>query len=425
MEEKKKIKKRKTKRIIKAPKVQTIFCIISIIFIFSCCFYYGRRLIKYYKIYNPKSESGETLSNLASSIVTSSSIVYEGDGLYISGGNYLYKGVNVNNYIIIDNMLFRIVRINTNKTIEVILDDYINKIKWDDEITDFSKSNIYKYLEDKFLNIIDKSLLVKSSICSDVVPELSEITCEKQENNTYVKLLGISDFLNSMSNSKSYLIKDKEYLWLYNYGKTNVWHTTGNSVSNSLPTKMYGIKPVLTLKNSTVLISGDGSVNNPYQISDNKKEIRVGSYLDINDNTYIVYEIGDNYLKVESDKVLKDIIFDKTSNDYSKSSLKKYLDSYVKDLKIDDLLLEVDFSGTKDKIGLLSLTDLKFNDTLKNYYLSDTKDKQVYLYNGSLLTSKVDTKRNVRYGLGLTKSLKIKSGNGSKLAPFIVEGSNA
>ena len=117
MEEKKKIKKRKTKRIIKAPKVQTIFCIISIIFIFSCCFYYGRRLIKYYKIYNPKSESGETLSNLASSIVTSSSIVYEGDGLYISGGNYLYKGVNVNNYIIIDNMLFRIVRINTDKTI--------------------------------------------------------------------------------------------------------------------------------------------------------------------------------------------------------------------------------------------------------------------------------------------------------------------
>ena len=176
MEEKKKIKKRKTKRIIKAPKVQTIFCIISIIFIFSCCFYYGRRLIKYYKIYNPKSESGETLSNLASSIVTSSSIVYEGDGLYISGGNYLYKGVNVNNYIIIDNMLFRIVRINTDKTIEVILDDYINKIKWDDEITDFSKSNISKYLEDKFLNIIDKSLLVKSSICSDVSPELSEIT---------------------------------------------------------------------------------------------------------------------------------------------------------------------------------------------------------------------------------------------------------
>ena len=425
MEEKKKIKKRKTKKIIKAPKIQTIFCIISIIFILSCCFYYGRRLIKYYKIYNPKSENGETLVNLASSIITSSSIVYEGDGLYISGGNYLYKGTSVNNYIIIDNMLFRIVRINTDKTIEVILDDYINKIEWNDEITEFSKSNISKYLEDKFLNIVDKSLFVKSSICSDVVPELSEITCEKQESNTYVKLLGISDFLNSMSNSKTYLVKDNEYLWLYNYGKNNVWHTTGNSVSNSLPTKMYGVKPVLTLKNSTVLISGDGSINNPYQISENKNEIKVGSYLDINDNTYIVYEVGDDYLKVESDKVLKDIIFDKTSNDYSKSSLKKYLDNYVKDLKIDDLLCEVDFSNSKSKYGILSLDDLKFNDTLKNYYLSDTKDKQVYLYNGSLLTSKVDTKRNVRYGLGLTKSLKIKSGNGSKLAPFIVEGSNA
>ena len=91
MEENKKVKKRKKKKIIKAPKVQTIFCLISLLFVLGCCFYYGSRLIKYYKIYNPKSESGETLVNLASSIITGSSIVYEGDGLYISSGNYLYK----------------------------------------------------------------------------------------------------------------------------------------------------------------------------------------------------------------------------------------------------------------------------------------------------------------------------------------------
>ena len=156
MEENKKVKKRKKKKIIKAPKVQTIFCLISLLFVLGCCFYYGSRLIKYYKIYNPKSESGETLVNLASSIITGSSIVYEGDGLYISSGNYLYKGLDVNNYILVDNMLFRIIRINTDKTIEIILDDYINKKEWDTDIKDFSESSLSKYLEDKFYSYNDE-----------------------------------------------------------------------------------------------------------------------------------------------------------------------------------------------------------------------------------------------------------------------------
>ena len=107
------------------------------------------------------------------------------------------------------------------------------------------------------------------------------------------------------------------------------------------------------------------------------------------------------------------------------TSLKKYLDSYVDTLGIDKLLVDVSFQDNTSKIGLLSLDDFKFDDSLKNYYLSDTKDKEVYLYNGSLLTSKVNVSRNVRFGLGITKDLKIISGNGSKIAPYIVEGKDA
>ena len=87
------MKKRKTKkrrRMIK-PKIQTAFCLISLAFIIGCCIYYGNRLIKYYKIYNPKSETGETLMTLASTITSKSQIVYEGDGLYLDNGNYIYK----------------------------------------------------------------------------------------------------------------------------------------------------------------------------------------------------------------------------------------------------------------------------------------------------------------------------------------------
>ena len=44
-------KKCKIKRKI---SIQKIFCIISILFIIGCFIFYGKRLIKYYKIYNPK-----------------------------------------------------------------------------------------------------------------------------------------------------------------------------------------------------------------------------------------------------------------------------------------------------------------------------------------------------------------------------------
>lgn len=424
MERSKDAKKRKKVKIIKAPKIQTIFCIISMVFILGCCGVYGTRLVKYYRVYNPKSETGETLANLSSKIISSSSIVYEGDGLYIDNGNYIYKGDDVNNYILISNMLFRIIRINTDKTIDIVLDDYINKLEYDEEVTSYLDSSLNKYLEDKFLPIIDKELLTKTSICSDIISEITEVKCDLLDTSKFVRLLGINDFLNSINDEKTYLVNDDEYLWLYNHSKTTAWNTKGLSISNSDPTNNYGIKPVITLKNSTILLSGDGSYENPYQVSKNKNNINVGTYLDINDDIYIVYEVGEDYLKVESNKVLKDkLMFDKTSNSYEVSSLKEYLEGdYLESLSYKSILKDVTWNNDiKSNVGILSLDDFKFNSSLENYFLSDTRDKNIYLYNSTVLSTKVNVKRNVRPCLGLKKDLKIISGNGSKLAPFIVE----
>ncbi|MBQ8473103.1 MAG: hypothetical protein IJ501_06335 [Bacilli bacterium] len=417
-----KVKKRKRIKVIKAPRVQTIFCIISLVFVLVCCGFYGYRLVKYYKIYNPKSESGETLTNLSSHILSTSSIVFEGDGLYSSNGNYVYKGIDVNNYILINDMMFRIIRINMDKSIDIVLDEYINKLGYSDSVVSYNESSIKKYLEEKFLPSIDSDVLMETSICLDPISELSEVNCENM-GTTSISLLGITDFLNSMNDSKTYLTASGEYLWLYNHAKDNVWHTNGNGIANSNSSNLYGIKPVLTLKNSNVYISGDGSYNNPYQIKESDKNINVGTYLDINDDIYIVYEVGEDYFKIESNEVLSDkLIFDKKTNDYTESSLKEYLEGdYIESLSYKDILKEVDFSSYNSLIGLLSLNDLKFNSSLRDYFLSDQKDNDVYLYNSSILGSSVSAKRNVRVGLGIKKDLNIISGNGSKLAPFIVE----
>ncbi len=422
MVKKEKVKKRKKVKIIKAPRIQTIFCIVSILFIISCFIFYGTRLVKYYKVYNPKSSTGEVLANLSSKITSESSIIFEGDGLYNSNGSYIYKGNDVKNYILVSNMLFRIMKINNDKSIDIVLDEYINKLSYNEKITSYLDSSLNKYLKDNFLNNIDKDLLIPTNICTQTINEMSEINCNLFDTENYIRIPGINDFLNSINDSKSYLVKENENIWLYNHGEKNVWHTSGVSIANSLPEDIYAIKPVMTLKNSTIYITGDGSLENPYQIKE-KEEIKVGTYLDIEDDIYIVYEVGNDYLKLQNNKLLSSTyIFDKKTNDYKESSLKNYLENeYLDTLSYKDILKEVEFDDYESKIGILTKNDLKFNSSLKGYFLSDKKDNNIYIYNSSTLTSKVNIKRNIRPCIGVKKDLKIISGNGSKIAPFIVE----
>lgn len=420
-----KVKKEKKKKVIKAKKLQTSFCIISSLFIIICCIFYGMRLIKYYKIYNPKSESGEVLMTLSSSITSSSSIVYEGDGLYINQGNYVYKGKNVDNYLLFSDMLFRIVKINSDKSIDIVLDEYINKMEFDEKNNNYLESSIFNYLNENFLNNLNKDMLTTTSVCTDIVNNINSITCNLVDNTSYIKLLGLSDFLNSFNDDNSYLIKDDEYVWLYNAFDSGIWHTKGINVSHSDSNNLFGIKPVITLKNSTILEKGDGSLNNPYQIvmKEENNTIHVGTYLDIYDDIYTVYEIGEDYYKLQSNKVLSEIMmFDKTTNEYSDSSIKTYLENdYLASLSYGNLLTEVNWNGFDSKVGMLTRNDLKFNSSLENYYLLDKKDDELYLYNGSLISSEPSAKRNIRPCIAISKDFKIISGNGSLVAPYIVE----
>ena len=85
---------------------QLIFCSLSFLFILGCLIHYGSRFIKYYRIYNPKVDSSGGALLLSSYITGNSEIVYEGSGLYITSGNYVYKGDVSNNYIKFNNLFF-------------------------------------------------------------------------------------------------------------------------------------------------------------------------------------------------------------------------------------------------------------------------------------------------------------------------------
>lgn len=419
---------------------QIIFCSISLIFIIGCCIFYGNRLFKYYRIYNPKPSSGVKVSLLANEITSKSEIVYEKDGLYISGGNYIYKGDVSNNYLKFNNMLWRIVKINKDDTIDIILDDYINVLNWDSNNKDYVKSDIYSYLNDYFLKNINKDLLSPLSICTDKFDKLSELSCEQKENDVYVSLLDTSNFLNSVVDGNSYLVSNDEIFWLSNQGSEKVWHTNGVNVSISDSDNFYEVRPLVTLKAATILYNGDGSKENPYIIQENKKEISVGSYVKLDDDLWVVYNKDKNIHLALAKTIDKQYHFSSKNVEYNledKNSLADYLNTtYLDSLSYKDILIEDEWyngvfkdsykdvldNNVKAKVAIPNIMDLKFNSDITNYLLMTANNKDlIYTYGEIVKTGKPSIYRNIRPCISIKEDEKIKSGNGSYDDPFVLE----
>ena len=436
--------KKITKRRLKKGLFQTIFCLISFAFIIGCCIFYGSRLIKYYKIYNPKTDSGEKVMLLSSSLIQNSPIVFEGEGLYKENGVYVYKGENVDNYIKYSNMLWRIVRTNVDGSLEIILDDYINILAWDFQGEEYINSDIHKYLNDILVKQLDTSYLSKTTICTDRMETIDSFNCDNKNIDYYVKLLPANDYLNSVVDQKTYVSKDEELVWLGTTAKDEkAWLANNGSISSTEDNNTYFVKPVVTLKNATQLIGGEGTKDNPFTIEKKNKSVKIGSYLTIDDDTWIVYEKNNDIVKLVYSGLynsgLTTYRFDTEKLDFDpqrENSLAKLLNTeFYESLSYKDLLLDFDvYTATYNesyenvydekvtvKVGIPSAIDLKFNNEANGYYLSSKSPRtRIYYYRNDLISSKPGISRPYRPTISI-KIPKINSGSGTADDPFNVE----
>jgi hypothetical protein len=417
-EEKEVKKMAKKKKKLKGTAFQRIFCLVSAIFILGCIIFYGSRFIKYYKIYNPKVDSGDGSVLLAKDIVGKSEFATDDeDGLFSSSGNYIYRGDVKNNYLKYNNMLWRIVRINSDNSIDIILDDYISLLPWNNKVTSFSESEIYKYLNNEFLDLLDKEALNKTSFCTDKLSSLSSITCDDTNTDNYVKLLDVANFLNSVNKSKSYLVASDEIMWLADYSDEKIWHTNGSNVSQSLVNSFYEIRPMVRLKNTTIYSSGDGTKEKPFVV-DKDNKITIGSRVKLGEDNWIVYDTKDNVRLMRETTLEKQIDFDKEKLSYKESSLMTYLnDTYLNSLSYKDMIIEntydigeykdsiydVKKDTVKTKVGIPNILDIKFDSKVKSYFTSTVNEERVLVYENPLRPGKVTTYRSMRPCITISK----------------------
>lgn len=421
---------------VKFNPFELAFCAFSFLFIIGCVAVYGTRFLKYYKIFNPKSENGQSLTLLTTAIGKNSPVVYEGNGLYMTGGEYVYKGRDVNNYIVYSNMLWRIIKTNTDGTIDIVLDEYINSLPWANRAKNYLESDVHKYLNEYFIKYLDKDYLAFTSICKDEVNNLKEFTCENKNEDSYVRLLSVNEFLNSKTDS-TYISTEKDTLWLNSVSNDKTWQVNGLNLSLANPTRALGIKPVVKIKAGVPLIAGDGTKENPYLIKEKDNEIHVGSYVALGNYQFIVYDMDDKTLSLAQTSVLpKKYVFDPNTSvfDVTKESsiAFKMNNYYIDSLSYKNLLVDKEWNigaytnsytdceskKVKAKLGMLSMEDLKFNNELQDYYLSTSINNKVALYGNETIGSNPAVSQNLRIAISINKPDKIASGEGTKENPF-------
>ena len=327
---------------------------------------------------------------------------------------YYYKGEDSLNYLKYGNLLFRIVKIYKDGSMDIITNNSINSL--------YNKNNdVHKYINDVFYENIDHDYLNTSPYCEDVIDDAKNITCDKINFSSYVKLLPLSDYVNSIDSEKTYLSD----MWLGTNGSDFVWVINDGKLVKDKDGSINDVYPVVTINNSIKYLSGDGSYDNPYIVKSNSK---IGAYVKILDDTYIVNEISGSNLKLSlvSDKILVRKMFN--SNFIDELNLDYYNELEYKDLLVKYKVGISEYKDTykdsyKDKkevyIGYPMVSDLKLDTLINDYYLINSGNT-IYYYNNGLKIGDKNLSMKIRPVI-MIKSLKIGDGSGTMDDPYIVE----
>lgn len=420
------------------------FRFISIIFIVLCFIFYGARFGYYYLKFNKKSSNNKSSEVLSSTIKNNNKIVTKGTGLYNNNGELVFKGKDVDNYLVYSGITWRIIKINTDDSITLITDNNLTNLAFDKTSTDFLKSNINDWLNENGDNtgIFESKLsdkhkyLVPNTICLDNITNLNNISCKKKDHTKYVTLLNIADYLNS-KDTDSY-INNTDSFWTVNKkDNSKVWYVNKGNVSEDTSTSIHGVKAVVTLKNTIGKVSGKGTKENPYYIEKNNKSISFGNYVKLGNDLYRVYDIEKDTVKLVNTGLIDDmqtryINYNKSEfNPLSNYSVAQYLNyTYYNSLAYKNNLVDCDYytgdynTDYKDiyskkvttKVGELSIADINLDNQNSNYFLLNRHNNIVM----SISDENTTTTNKIKNTVCISKNNKFK-GNGTENNPFELE----
>ena len=255
------------------------------------------------------NQFGELVSPIGTVSTTNEGLLVSEDEL---GQTYYFRGSVDNNYVKMNNLMFRIVRINGDGSVRLVLDNtlednsyYLRRINKTNEYLNnmiFDNSDIKKVLDEWYnTNLLSvDNYIASSNFCYDnafylqneseyftnsydriYVSNAASLNCQEGIYVGKVGLLSIDEVIYAGASKDD---TNNSY-YLYNPSILNNWWTMSsskvnaqsNNVNNYLITSgggidlegklnsSYGIRPVISL-NKSVKVSGMGTLENPYEI---------------------------------------------------------------------------------------------------------------------------------------------------------------
>lgn len=444
------VKKKKIRRI----NYQKIFCFVSFIFILVCFLWYGGRFIYFYVTRNQDKNQN---NHLFAQVVK---VENQGKKTFRKSGDtyYFYQNVK-NNYVRYSNLIWRIVKINSDQSMVLILDQLATTLAFGTEST-YQDSNILKWLnktDDTNSGLLEqylvkpKSYLIQNSVCIDSVKDVKHLSCKKKGNNYYLDLLSVEDYIKT-GGTKSF-IHDGSNSYLANTNSENeVWYLDENGKLDTTDgSDLMGIKPIITLSPTVEVTNGTGSSDDPYQVGEDPEWF--GSYVKLGDDLYRVYGENEQLIQLVSQDFLKvnGEVFQHSysshgyyHNDTIYGSLAYYLNhTFFNQLSYHNLIVESSYRNgyygstnqfnlddiynhTVDtKVSIPSVGDIILNPQLNSYLMNtglSADSSSIYLYqkNGMASIKNVLSENNIIYCISIPKN-QFKGGSGKMDDPYRTE----
>lgn len=184
----------------------------------------------------------------------------------------IYTGSDPNNYISFSGMLFRIVDIDGDD-VRIVAEQDISNVNY--AAIDEWLNYYYEHISEK-----SKKLIVKNKYCDMKTNDNDIPTIEKCSSFTKEKMVSIlsaNDINQAEIEGQNNWLRPNSISWIRNekddknaYAVRNRFYNTTARYMSFDQNYNFGVRPVLTIKGSTLIVSGDGTKNNPYFVGDIK-----------------------------------------------------------------------------------------------------------------------------------------------------------
>ena len=232
-----------------------------------------------------------------------------------SDTNGYYKGDALNNYVMFNNMTFRIVKINSNNTVTIASDEVLANVDYTNDGR-FADSSLDSWLNDYFYNLLEskyKKLITSSKWCDDVLnaDNYMATECSRSSAKRNVGILSIQDYNNTLADDISFL-DFGGIVWYANLDSNNNPWTMTDLYDYPLKSEpmdqeyLFNVRPAVTLKKNTKVLSGDGSEADPYILVENNSarrntlinERQIGEYINYSGYTWRIAGINDDTTEI-------------------------------------------------------------------------------------------------------------------------------